>query len=201
MSIKYQYLLPGRVELCILGIIAIAVTIIGNAHRMCDYYGLNGSDQLLKQSASEGVNSGLSQLDAFSFTNQVVTFLIWAIIGLLCFSIVQAMMHGYKEFRHEEELSSERYIHPRTFTRRAFWRQVIASSVTQMIGFILLAIGTYVFLVYLLPISLIYCRVFLLGTDVTAFGYYVLGLAILYIGLIILNSFVRVIRQRQRLTT
>jgi uncharacterized membrane protein SpoIIM required for sporulation len=199
MTIRSKHIFPGTFELISLVVVSILVVVLGNSRQLLDYYGLSSTNQVLKQGAGDTIAKGLTQLDSFSFTGQVVTFLIWAVVGLLCFSVAQAIARGYQEFQREEELSSNRYIHPSTFRRSAFWKSVGWNFATVVAGLTLLGLALYGMLAYVLPIGLTYTQVFLQGVSVLHLGYFLLGLAVIYVGLIILDCCLRLLTHRRQI--
>jgi len=199
MTNKYARLLPGTFELVSLIFLTVLVVILGNSRQLLDYYGLSTTNTVLRQSAGDAITRGLSRLDSFSLTSTVVTFLIWAAVGLLCFSIAQAIARGYHEFQREEELSSNRYVHPSTFTRRDFWRHVAGNFGLLVVGLLLLAIVLYLFFGYIMPIGLTYAQLFLQGVSIIHAGYFLLGLAVIYVGLVAIDLSFRFLTQRHRL--
>lgn len=179
--------------------LTLFVILLGNTKQLIEYYGLSTSGQIIKQNTSQAVATGLGKLDQFSFTDKVVTFMVWAIIGVLCFSIVQVIARFYRDFEIEEEVSSNRYIHPATFVRAVFWRQVILDFIGLLFCLVVLGAALYCLLAYVLPVTLTYTSTFLTGITVIHFGGFILGFVMLYGWLFVLTVIVKTLVNRHRL--
>ncbi len=199
MTIQFKRILPTPFELASLLLLAVALIGIGNTRQLLDYYGLDSSTTVIQNSAGSAINSGLSKLDAFSFTGRIVTFAIWSIIGVFCFSVVQAIGRVYRGLEEDEAISSNRYVHPRTFVRSAFWKQVIKDFTGLLVGLALLGSALYLFFAYSLPAALAYTRLFLLGVSASRIGAFVLGFGILYAWLIVLCGCIKLLVNRRQL--
>jgi hypothetical protein len=194
-------IVPTLFEMLSLLLLAVGIIVLGNTKQLLDYYGLSSSDQLIKHSTSHAIASGLGKLDTFSFTDKVVTFLVWAVIGVLCFSVVQMIGRFYREFQDEEQVSSNHYIHPATFVRAAFWRRVILDFLGLLLCLVALGAALYGMLAYVLPIALTYTRAFLTGISLVHFGGFLLGFFMLYGWLFVLTVIPKLLVNRHRLMT
>ena len=181
--------------------LTIIILLVGNTQELLDYYGLSGTKHVIKQSAGHAISTGLGKIDTFSFTDKVVTFMVWALIGVLCFSVVQVIARIYREIEEEEKLSSNRYVHPKTFTRGVFWRRVALDFLGVVVGLALLIGGLYCLLAYVLPIALTYTQSFLTGVSVVHAGSLVVGFFMLYGWTLILAIVLKYIVNRHRLFT
>lgn len=201
MNIRLKYLVPSVFEVIAVAFAALAIVLLANSRQLLSYYDLQSSNQLIKSSAGGAMSQGLSRLDNFTWTGPVVTFLIWAGIGVICFSIAQGLVRAYKEFEFEEELSSTRYIHPSTFTKARFWKGVVKDFTGTTVGLLLVAAAVICFLLLVLPVGMAYSRVFLFDVSVSNFLYIILGLAVIFAGLVVIDVFVRILLQHRRLIT
>lgn len=180
--------------------LSIVAIFAANSKQLLSYYGLQSSNQLIQSSTGKVVTDGLRTLDSFSATDGVVTFLIWAVVGVLCFGIVEGLGHAYQEFKLENDISSGKYIHPATFTKGKFWRGVVIDSATLAFGLVLLLVSILVFAMFLLPLGLAYSRVFLFDTSIAHAVYILLAVAIVFVGLLLLDIAVRYLLHRRRVT-
>jgi hypothetical protein len=144
------------------------------------------------------VGDGLRVFDSFSFTNTVVTFMIWAVVGVVCFGIVEAMGNAYYELRMEQQVSSSRLVHPASFSQFRFWRGVAFDTCTLAFGLAALAILCVLFALVVIPLALAASRVFLFDTAVAHVQYMLFGLLVLFVGLVLLNVNIRFLVARRR---
>lgn len=199
MKIRYSRIFPTKFQLICLLVLAVALITLGNAKQMLDHYGLRSSGSVIKDSAGSALTSGLSKIDKFNFTGPVVTFAIWAIIGIFCFSLVQGIARIYHEIEADKELSSNNYIHPDSFARGSFWHRVVLDFAGVFGCLSLIFSGLYGLLAYVLPTSLADARPFLLGVSLGHLGGLALGLLILYAGLAVFWSLLKLFINRHRL--
>jgi hypothetical protein len=197
--IDFKRVVPTLVELIGLLLLTIFIVVLGNTKSLIEYYGLAGSDEVISHSTSQAVASGLGKLDQFSFTDKVVTFIVWAIIGVLCFSIVQVIARFYHDFEAQEEVSSNRYIHPATFVRAVFWRRVVLDFIGLLLCLVALGAALYCMLAFVLPIALTNTRAFLTGISLINFGGFVSGFFMLYGWVFVLAIIMKLLVNRHRL--
>lgn len=199
MSIKFNRILPNTFQSVAVFILAIFVIVLGNTKQILHYYGLNSSTQVIHNTTSSAITSGLGRLDNFQATAGLVTFGIWAVIGLFCFSIVQMIVRVYRGLEEDEALSSNRYVHPATFVRKAFWKGVLGDFVGLILSVLLLAVVCYLFVGYGLAISLADTRLFLHGVSVARIGDVLLGFVLLYAWLLVITSCLKLVFNRRKL--
>lgn len=199
MKLHLKYLIPSVFEVAGAGFLTFAVVLLANSKQLLNYYGLQSSNQVLQSNAGDAVRTALGRLDTFKGTDQVVTFAIWAVVGMVCFSIVQGLGRAYREFEFEEELSSRRYVHPSTFTKSKFWKGVLEDFAGLAVGLVMVGVGVYAFLAFVLPIGLTYSRLFLFSINLSNAAYFLLGLLVVFFGLVILSVCARVLLQRRRI--
>ncbi|HWT56155.1 MAG TPA: hypothetical protein VN031_03960 [Candidatus Microsaccharimonas sp.] len=199
MKDRLKKLIPTSAELIGAFFVSIAVILAANSKQLLSYYGLQSSNQLVQSNGGKVVSDALRSLDSLSATASVVTFLIWAGVGILCFGIVEGMGHAYSELKLENDISSGRYIHPATFTKVKFWRGVVVDSVTLALGLAILALTSLLFGIFLLPLGLAYSRVFLFDGSLAHALYIVLAVALVFIGLILVDIAVRFLLHRRRI--
>lgn len=200
MKLHLKYLVPSVFEVVGAGFVTVVLVLVANSHQLLNYYGLQSSDQVLRTSATGAVSSALDKLDGLTATASVVTFVIWAVVGMVCFSIVQSIGQTISELEFEEQLSSRRYIHPATFTKAHFWKGVVQDFVGLAASFALLAAAVSAFVLFVLPVGLAYSRLFLFTINLVNAGYFVIGLAVMFVGLLAVDICIRLLLQRRRIT-
>lgn len=199
MKFSPKYILPTIYELIALVFADLLIVLFSQSRQLLNYYGLSGGDQLLHERTGQIIENGLSRLDSFSATGPVVTFGIWALIGLLCFSVVQGAVIAYQTIEYDKELSSDTYIHPRTFRRATFWAHVLfdIAEAAACVGLLACALGALIGL--FIPVALAYSRTFLFDVSLPTLGNFLIGLAVLYVGLVLVDLCTRLLAQRHRI--
>lgn len=198
MKLQPKNLIPTVYETIGLVALSLLVVLLGNTRELLDYYGLQSSGQVIKTSAGQAIGNGLNKLDSFSFTDRVVTFIIWAVIGMLCFSVVQGIAKVGHDIEYEERLSSNKFVHPKTFRKGAFWVQVFKNFIMLVVSLAILCALLFLILLYILPASLAYCRVFVGGINLTSAADFLIGLAIIFFGLLMLDLSLRLVVNHHR---
>jgi len=125
----FECVKPGNSELFaaagvgILSFFIIAIpTLIRHLH-------LTHAQTLLLDNIGHWVEKVLSKLDSLSFTNTVVTFLFWGVVGILIYGLTTVLVKLWQAGEEEKELVSERYVHPEGFSKRQFWKQIIEKEI------------------------------------------------------------------------
>lgn len=198
MKIQLKHLVPSPLELIGAGFLSVVIIFLANSKSLLNYYGLGSSNQLIKTSAGNVVTDALKTVDSFSATNGVVTFLIWAVVGVICFGIVEALGSGYQQIRLEKQISSKNYVHPISFTQANFWRGVVLDTATLVAGLTVLALVLLFLALFLLPLGLAYSRVFLFDTTVSNSIYLLLGVFVVFAGLMLNEIVVRSLLYRRK---
>src|SRR5882757_8538006 len=192
MYINFSRIVPTLFELVGILLLTLLVVLLGNTKQLLDYYGLSGSGDVIKHSTSAAISNGLAELDGFSLTDKIVTFMVWAVIGVLCFSVVQVIAGAYRDFEENEKVSSNRYVHPSTFVRGAFWRKVILNFIGTLAGLIILGAALYCLLAYVLPVALANTSTFLTKISLGHVGSFLLGSLMLYGWIFVLTIILKI---------
>ncbi|HET6925162.1 MAG TPA: hypothetical protein VFH39_05000 [Candidatus Saccharimonadales bacterium] len=179
--------------------VALMILLLGNTQQLLEYYGFDTSGQVIKQGAHQAIASGLSKLDGLSFTDRVVTFVVWALIGVVCFSLVQLIGRVYHDFEEEEKVSSNRYVHPSTFRRADFWKQVALDFIVATISLGLLVAGVVLLFAYVLPVALSYSESFLTHASLSHFINFLVGFFMVYVWSLVLAVIFKYYLHRHRL--
>jgi hypothetical protein len=198
MKINTRPLAPSAIEYAATASLAVGVVLLANTRQLLGYYNLETSNQVVKNSASNVVESALKSIDSLSATSGVITFLIWAAVGIVCFGIVEAFAGAVHEIRLESELSTQRYVHPATFSKAAFWQGVLRNILTLLLGLALLTAVSLEFALFLLPLGLAYSRPFLFNFTFTSLLDILLGIILIFLGLLVLDACMRLLLWRRR---
>ncbi len=198
MKTNTKRLVPSVLEYAVIALLTIGGVVLANSRQLLGYYGLSSSDQVVKSSTSGVVEGALKNIDSLSATSGVVTFAIWAVVGIVCFGIVEALAAGVNELRLEGELTTGRYVHPATFTKAKFWRGVLTNAVTLVIGLGLLAVTVIGFMLFVFPLGLAYSRPFLYNFTLIGLLDLVLGLVLIFVSLMIIDIAIRLLVWRRQ---
>lgn len=96
---------------------------------MIRHFELTQAQTVLLDKVGHNTQKILSRLDSLSFTNTVVTFLFWGLIGILIYGLTTALVRFWQAGEEDKELASDEYVHPTGFSRRRFWKQIIEKEV------------------------------------------------------------------------
>lgn len=185
MSIQFKRILPTPFEMLSMLLLTVGIVALGYTQNLLSYYDLNSSTEVIHNSAGAAISSGLSRIDSLNMTAQVVTFLIWSGVGLFCLSLIQMIGRVFRGLELDEQLSSNRYVHPTTFVRAVFWKHVVLNFIATVVCVGLLVGAVYLFLVFALPFGLANTRLFLYGITPSRLGALLLGLALLYVWMLV----------------
>lgn len=198
MKDKLKLLVPSSFELIGGLFVSIAVIFAANSRQLLSYYGLQSSNQLIQSNTGKVVHDALGAIDSLSATDGIVTFLIWAAVGVICFGFVEGLGHAYHELKLESDIAKGTYIHPATFTKAKFWRGVIVDSVSLAFGLLFLLIVCLFLGLFLLPLAMAYSRVFLFDTSAAHVVYILLAVVLIGAGLLLVDVAVRFLLHRRR---
>lgn len=141
-------------ELIVIAIISILVTMLFNIDIFIRF--LTGksstSYEFFHEKVSEFIKIPLTWLSEHLLTASVTTFLLWAIIGMICYSILYFFLDIKSEVA-ETFAEEQNYIHPRGEDSKIYKTLVLKNSVVLLISIILLIILLVLTLKYFLPFS------------------------------------------------
>src|SRR4051812_34064801 len=104
MKINFGKLVPGKAELLFCVFLAVSIGLLSNTKLLLDTQGLGSTVTTISESAGQTIGQSLAKLDTYQLTNTVVTFAVWALIGLLTLSIIQGFGHVLYEFNERNQL-------------------------------------------------------------------------------------------------
>ncbi len=201
MKIHIGRLVPTKTELLFCAFLTAVIALLSNSSLLLSTLGLTSAAASIRSGASETISEGLTKLDSYELTNTIVTFAVWALIGLFTLSIIQAVGHVIYEFNEENRLSSNAYVHPKNFSRKGFWHEVFMTTLGTFLVAVIAVGYIFIFCIYLLPISALYIGAYISNFQTSELPYALLGLAILFVSIVGLNICARLIRFRHQLVT
>lgn len=143
------------------------------------YFHLTHAQTLLLDNIKQGMEKVLTVLDSLSFTNTVVTFLFWGVVGIVVYGLTAALVRLWQAGEEDKELVSDEYVHPTGFSKRHFWRQIIEkealSAVILAAG--LIGIGAAIFWAF--PSGIMHVQALLDSFSIVQLSFVVLWTAII----------------------
>lgn len=123
-----------------------------------DTYDLLGAREILGSGFGNFIGKVLASIDRLSFTNNVVTFMLWGVVGMVVYGLVSSLLRALQRAETERELASDEYVHPAAFSRAMFWREELVKSAVTFASFVLFGVATATVLFQLLPTTTIHLR-------------------------------------------
>lgn len=198
MHIQLKKLTPSKAEVVFCGFLAVTLGLLSNTKLLLATQGLTTAAHSIGTSAQAAVTTGLAWLDTYELTTTVVTFMVWALIGLMTLSIIQAFGHALYQFDEKSRLSSNAYVHPSNFNRKKFWHVVLITSLGSFAVAAVSLVYIVIFCLYLLPISSLYIGAYLSEFKLVDLPYALLGFALLFVSVLGLNVCARLLRFRHQ---
>jgi len=177
-----RLIIPTTFELWCVACCAAALLLAGNAKLLLEHYNLISSSTVVGQELSDRFTSGLGVLDSFSLTPGLVTFTVWGAIGLIVFSLAQAVLRASNALHYERDLGSNRYVHPESFSRERYWQRVAQDSLASFGLLCLLAVAGGFYLLCIVPVSFFYLQGFLLHLSLSRLMNALLGIFTAFAG-------------------
>jgi hypothetical protein len=199
MKLHLKSISPTPYDVALCSFLTLLVTLVGNAYQVFTYYVLRPSDVEIHLNTHEAIAAMLARIDSFRPSAAIITFLFWAFVGLLVLAALQGVHHALRRVSYLRRISSKRYIHPPSFTRSAFWKQWALTSVGSFVAFCVALFLVCFFVLCIVPVGIMYTRVFLFFPSVFNIFYGLMGLTLLFIGLILLFVAARLVHRRRRL--
>jgi hypothetical protein len=140
--------LPNVIELIYILFVTCVLTLVGNAQLIAERIGLMGSANFISQQASTKVTPGFDTLRSFRFISETVELLIWGGIGLIAYSVLEALIRARRIARYHPSLDSSVHIQPQHVSHVATWRPILSDAVYSfvLLFLFLLVCGGYVIL-------------------------------------------------------
>jgi uncharacterized membrane protein YhaH (DUF805 family) len=123
-----------------------------------NHYNTFGAREVLASGAGNALSNFLLRIDQLSFTNDVVTFLLWGVIGMVVYGLISSLLRALAKAEQERELASDDYVHPTAFSRTKFWHEELLISAVSFVSFALFLASTAFVLLSLLPAATVHVR-------------------------------------------
>jgi hypothetical protein len=195
---NYFRVLPSTLEIWWVSFAVVILLVAGNAKLFLQRYDLIDSSALIHSQLSSKVTSGLNVLDSFGFTSSVVTFVVWAFVGVLVLSIMQACMHFSRTMQHHRELASNEYSHPENFNREHYLKQAAVGTALSFAFTSLLVTSLILYLLYVVPVAFSYVRQFLLDASIGHVIALLLGIFTAFVGTMLLYVVFKLVLRQYR---
>jgi hypothetical protein len=186
----------STIELAACGFFAVLLSLAANSAYVLHYYGISEATGVIGSSIGNLVNTGLVRLDSYQLTPTIVTFSVWALVGLFVLSVVHAVARVFGEIAYQHDLTTNHYVHPANFNRRKFLVSTLQNLLASFVAFCAAIALFTLFFLYVLPIGIVYTRVLLLDPSLINALYGLLGVAVLAVGLAFLVFAVRLVAWR-----
>lgn len=174
----FECVKPSRFELIAAVGIGLLSFFVISIPTLIRHLKLTHAQTILLDNIGHEVEKGLSKLDSLSFTNTVVTFLFWGIVGILIYGITTALVKLWQAGEENKELISEEYVHPEGFSKRHFWRQIVEKELfsAAILTAELIVISATIFWVF--PFALVHIGSLFSGIAVSRLLFTALSLVI-----------------------
>lgn len=175
---KRALLVPDGYDVAVVLLTATILLLLANMAYLLDAYGYGASAQLVNSRAHDVFMDTLRKIDSFTLTPAVVTFLIWAVIGLVVAMVVYSGRQVYRELHVDLDMATEKYVQPRNFNKVRFLEQVMLDVVLVVTGVTLVICMVIVFFKLVFPVANDYVRTLVPSQPLlAAIGHAALGLA------------------------
>jgi len=98
-------------------------------------YNTFGAGEVLRSGAGGVVGRFLLHIDQLSFTNNVVTFLLWGVVGMLVYGLVSSLVRAFAKAELNRELAGDEYVHPASFSRKKYVQEELLISAVTITSF------------------------------------------------------------------
>lgn len=150
-------------ELWCLILVTTGFVLAGIAKPLLQRLDLIGTTNIVQAQIGNTLQSSLHSLDNLEGSASFVTFLTWAIVGLIVVSILQAAARASGLIQLERDVSSNRYVHPQGFTRRRFWSTILTDTLISVTLVTVFLLTIFVSIAVVIPTSLGFLQLFTAG--------------------------------------
>lgn len=187
-------------ELLCLALVTIGFGLAGIARPLLQRFDLISSTGFVQGHVGSTIQSSLHTLDNLAGTAGVVTFLTWAVVGLVVCSVVQAVARANGILQLERDVSSNRYVHPSGFSRKRFWRNILSDTLSLALSVAVFIAMLVLLIVLVIPTSIGYLQDFVMMTTVHNLIAGMVGLVAIFANATILFLVVKLMRWHYRLS-
>ncbi len=193
-------LLPSSIELWYVALVAGILVLLGNGKLLIEKLGLIDSAQLIGGQVTTTVTAGLTTLSTLQFTASVANMIVWGATGLLIYSALQALVRGLRTIQYERDFDSNRYIHPQSYTHKAYWRQLVLDAILGFVLLVLLVVGAILYIVVAVPASFAYIQVFIVRPTLAIAYYPIVGVVIAFAATTLLYLLIKLVIRHHRIS-
>jgi hypothetical protein len=193
-------LLPDTVELGYTMLITCVVILLGNAKLILEKVGLLSSADLIEQRFSTKVTTGFDSLSSFRFTGSVLQGIIWGVVGLIVYSMLQTIWQAARTATYRRGFDSKQFIHPKQFTHDLYWRQILTDTALGFTLLVLLVLGAILYIVVALPASFAYAQRFILKPSFSGLLDLLLSVVVTFVSTAVLLLLVKLVVRHHRTT-
>ncbi|MDB5166622.1 MAG: hypothetical protein JWM37_694 [Candidatus Saccharibacteria bacterium] len=185
---KRALLIPDRYDIAVVLLATTIVVMLANMAHLLQAYGYGPSAQLVNARAHDVFIDALRKIDSFELTPAIVSFLIWAVVGSITAMVMYSIRQVYVELHTDVDITTEKYVQPRTFNKVHFLERVALDIGLVLTGSALVIGLVIVFFKVVFPTVNAYVRM-LVPTQplLSGFGHALVGLlyAALAVGIIL----------------
>lgn len=149
---------PSGIDVAYCAVAVVLGLFVAMLPTMFDTYNLFGAREMLESGFGNFIGNILASIDGLTFTNSVVTFMFWSVVGLVVYGLVSSLLRALQRAELERELATDVYVHPAAFTRAKFWREELVESATTLVSFMLFGLVMAFVLLQLLPTATVHLR-------------------------------------------
>lgn len=201
MKLHLSSVSPTGRDIVRCSIFALGLVAIGNLYQSVNYYIFKPANQPAPQTTHDLIVAVMARIDAYQPSPTIITFLFWALVGVVVLALIQGLVHALRRVSYLQFASSRygRHLHARPLSRWAFWKQWFITAVGS---FMALTTALFIFSFFALcivPVGVVYTRIFLFSPTPFNLVYALMGLTMMFIGLVLTTIGIRLIIARRRL--
>lgn len=193
-------LLPSKLEFLLYGVLSIIIAFFGSVRFLTDFL-LSGTEfgfESLSEQADQNVDNALQFIDSLNFTPATAVFVFWSVVGVIAFSLGQAVINSYLEFKHDVDVTTK-FIHPRRFANLQFWLDAILLTAAHLSLYIMLLMWSALLGFVLAPLSANAVQGAVLDTSLVSIVILLCMLVLLSIGVLIEAVLIKLLFRRKQL--
>jgi len=195
---QLSQLMPGTIELWYVALATGVLLLLGNGNVLLEKLSLIGTSDLIGQQVSTKVTRIFEFLSGLSFSANAASMIVWGGAGLIIYSSLQALLRYLRALQYEHDIDMT-YSHPREYTHQHFVRQTVIDTLLGLALLVLLVLCLIVYFATLLPNSFAYVQHFLVTPSFTAALDPIYGLAVAFLGTVIVYIVLKLVINRHRL--
>ncbi len=201
MKLHLQSVTPTTRDVVYCSVFALVIAVIGNAYQVINYYVFRPDGTPAPQTTHDLIVAVMAKIDTFQPSAAIVTFIFWALVGLGVMAIFQGLVHVLRRVAHLQVASSRYYRHnrPKPLTRAAFWKQWAFTAIGSFLAFCTALFIFSFFVLCIVPVGIIYTRIFFFFPTPFNLFYALMGLCMMFIGLLLTVVGIRLIISRRRI--